>query len=212
VIPYLCPTLPKPQKEALRYGERAPMVSSTVLLREGRIFERTGAGAFYSPGRLHGLAFALGRCVGRYQEGWDPAQPVVLYMMGSTVPMAAPIRGATEREQFREGRRRLYAMSFTDFEREIREHLAGMLGATGFEPARDILAITVNRWPHGYAYSPNPLFDPEWPEGQAPNEIARRRFGRIAIANTDAAYFADVGAGADEAHRAVRELGEAGLI
>ena len=62
-----------------------------------------------------------------------------------------------------------------------------MLGSGGFDPARDIEAITVNRWPHGYAYEYNPLWDPDWPEGKRPCDIARRPFGRITIANSDAA-------------------------
>ena len=40
--------------------------------------------------------------------------------------------------------------------------LGRVLGG-GFDPARDIVAIIVNRWPHGYAYSYNSLYDPmEW--------------------------------------------------
>jgi spermidine dehydrogenase len=42
---------------------------------------------------------------------------------------------------------------------------------------RDIEAITVSRWPHGYGYEYNPLFDPEWPAGQAPHILGRKRFG-----------------------------------
>jgi spermidine dehydrogenase len=110
------------------------------------------------------------------------------------------------RERFREGRNRLEAMSFTDYEREVREHLAGMLAGGGFDPARDILALTVNRWPHGYAYERDPLHDPEWPKGQAPHEIGRQRFGRIAIASSDAGASAYVDAAIEQAHRAVTEL------
>ena len=36
-----------------------------------------------------------------------------------------------------------------------------MLGPGGFSSARDIAAITVNRWPHGYGYVANSLFDPD---------------------------------------------------
>jgi spermidine dehydrogenase len=97
-------------------------------------------------------------------------------------------------------------MTFTDYEREIREHLAGMLAGGGFDPARDILAITVNRWPHGYSYDRNPLYDPEWPAGQAPHEIGRQRLGRIAIASADAGGSAYINAAIDQAHRAVTEL------
>ena len=84
--------------------------------------------------------------------------------------------------------------------------MAGMLAGGGFDPGRDILAITVNRWPHGYAYDRDPLHDPEWREGEAPHEIGRRRFGRIAIANSDAGARAFVDCAIDQAHRAVQEL------
>ena len=42
-------------------------------------------------------------------------------------------------------------MTFADFELRIRDQLARMRSAGGFDTAEDILAITVNRWPYGYA-------------------------------------------------------------
>jgi len=69
----------------------------------------------------------------------------------------------------------------------------------GFDSAEDILAITVNRWPHGYAYNYLDLWDPDWPPGEAPHEIARRRFGNIAIANADAGANAYTHVAIDEA-------------
>jgi spermidine dehydrogenase len=81
-----------------------------------------------------------------------------------------------------------------------------MLGEGGFDPARDIQGITVNRWAHGYSYEYNSLWDPIWPKGQSPCEIGRRPVGRIAIANADAAAFAYTDAAIDEAHRAINEL------
>ena len=41
-------------------------------------------------------------------------------------------------------------MSFEDFERGIRDLLQRALGPAGFDAARDIEAITINRWSHGY--------------------------------------------------------------
>ncbi len=84
--------------------------------------------------------------------------------------------------------------------------LDGILGSAGFDVQKDILAITVNRWPHGYSYDYLDLWDPEWPEGQAPHEIARRPFGNIAIANADAGASAITNVAIDEAWRAVRDL------
>jgi spermidine dehydrogenase len=209
MIPFLCPSLPDPQKEALRYGVRTPLVISNVLLRSGEFIDRLGATSFYSPGRLHSTGWIPGRCLGRDPSDRKPGDPRIVQLMGATVP---EIPGANLRDQLREGRRRMLAMSFEDYERELRVHLAGLLRSTGFEPARDILAITVNRWPHGYAYEGNSLFDPGWPEGEAPNEVGRRRFGRIAIANSDAGWSAYLDSAVDEAHRAVNELVNAGLV
>ena len=82
----------------------------------------------------------------------------------------------------------------------------GMLGAGGFDPAEDILGITVNRHAHGYAYEYNSLFDPDYPEGESPHEIGRQPFGRIRIANSDSGGRAYIDCAIDEAWRAVGEL------
>ena len=90
--------------------------------------------------------------------------------------------------------------------RTIRDQLARSLSAGGFDPARDIEAITVNRWPHGYGYEYNPLFDPQWPEGEAPHLIGRKPFGRITIANSDSGASAYTDVAIDQSFRAVAEL------
>jgi len=101
----------------------------------------------------------------------------------------------------------LFTTTFETFERNIRDQLARTLSAGGFDPARDIAGITVNRWPHGYAYEYNSLFDKFWLEGgEQPCVIARQRFGRIGIANADAAAYAYTDAAIDEAYRAVQEI------
>src|SRR4029077_6937273 len=114
--------------------------------------------------------------------------------------------GLSEHEQNRAGRAELLATSFATFERKIRVHLGRTPGGGAFVPARDIEALTVNRWPHGYAHEYNPLFDPDVPPEQQPNVIGRARFGRIAIANSDAGGLAYTASAIDQAHRAVDEL------
>jgi spermidine dehydrogenase len=116
----------------------------------------------------------------------------------------------TARQQHAAGRAELQTTTFETFERNIRDQLARALRGGGFDPAPDIAAITVNRWPHGYGYEYNPLFDPKWAPGEAPHEIGRRRFGRITIANSDAAATAYTDTAIDQAHRAARELIDAG--
>jgi spermidine dehydrogenase len=114
--------------------------------------------------------------------------------------------GLSEREQNRAGQIDIFNTTFETFERNIRDQLARILGPGGFDPTRDITAITVNRWPHGYAYEYNQLFDPEWPEAERPHVIGRARYGRITIANSDAGAAAYTDSAIDQAYRAVAEL------
>jgi spermidine dehydrogenase len=101
----------------------------------------------------------------------------------------------------------LFSTTFETMERNIRDQLARTLGPGGFDPARDITALTVNRWPHGYAYEYNSLWDRFWLEGtEAPCQVARKPFGRLAIANADADAYAYTDCAIDQAYRAVEEI------
>jgi spermidine dehydrogenase len=131
----------------------------------------------------------------------SPADPILVRMTRTPCKPGLP-----SREQHRAGHVDLFTTPFATFELKIRDQLARILGGGGFDPARDIDAITVNRWPHGYAYEYNPLWDPDWPEGQSPCEIGRKPFGRITIANSDAAAAAYTDQAMDQAYRAVGEL------
>jgi len=139
--------------------------------------------------------------MGDYKFANDPEQPIMLCLEAMfTYP------GLPPREQNREGRRKLLKTPFEEIERETRTHMAGMLGPGGLDPAEDILGIIVNRHSHGYAYEYNPLFDPDYAEGEAPHEIGRQPFGRIRIANSDSGAHAYVDSAVDQAWRAVSEL------
>jgi spermidine dehydrogenase len=205
IIPFMCPQLPQEQSEALEYQVRRPMITSNVLMRNARAAQKLGIASAYCPGRLHANAFLVtGVNSKEYHPAFNPEQPAVMQFFGS---MTLPLQGMTPREQHRAGSVKMLELEFADYERELRTTLAGMLGPGGFDPAEDILAITVNRWPHGYAYDYLDLWDPQWPPGKAPNEIGRQRFGQIAIANSDAgadAYFQEA---VDQAWRAVNDLG-----
>ena len=75
----------------------------------------------------------------------------------------------------------------------------------GAAVSRD-LNTKVNRWAHGYAFTPNTLFDPDWKEEEKPWVIGRKRFGNIAIANSDAGASAYSDVAIDQGYRAVKEL------
>jgi spermidine dehydrogenase len=204
IVPYLCPQLPEAQKQALHYQVKRPLLLTNVLLRSSNATDELGVSGAYCPGRLHGATWLVkGVHAGSYRHEWNDPGPVVMQFWGSVDPQ---MRGLDVRAQHRASRELLLAMSFEDFEREARIVLDGMLGPAGFDVADDILAITVNRWPHGYAYDYLDLWDPEWPPGEAPHQIARQRFGRIAFANADAGANAYTHVAIDEAWRAVNEL------
>jgi spermidine dehydrogenase len=204
MIPALCPELPKPQREALALAVKVPILYTNVLLRDWQAWKKLGLAAVSAPGGYHAISILdFPVSFGGYAFSRGPDEPIVVHMERfATKPDAGP----TAREQYRAGRLEMLGTSFETMEREIRSQLAGTLGGGGFDPARDIAAITVNRWPHGYSYWSNPLADPVYEDGQYPHEIGRQRFGRIAIANSDAAGRAMLDAAIDQAHRAVAEL------
>ena len=94
---------------------------------------------------------------GGYEFSHGPDEPIVVHMERFASKRDA---GLAPREQHRVGRHELLRTSFETMEREIRSQLGGMLAGGGFDPARDIAAITVNRWAHGYASWPNQFADP----------------------------------------------------
>ena len=201
-IPHLCPTIPDHQKRALAQLVKLPLVYNNVLLRNWRPFSELGIGMAYSPQKWHRftmLDFPVS--MNGYSFATTPDDPIMLHMNRSVAG-----NGATPEEQSRNGRYELLARNFTTFEKDIREHLSGMLSETDFDPGRDIAGITVNRWPHGYAWTPNPIFNGEFEKGDAPNEIGRQPFGRIHIANSDAGAKAYLDCAIDEAYRAVSEI------
>jgi spermidine dehydrogenase len=158
--------------------------------------------SIYAPGSYH-TTVELNSTVdiGTYQSPRSPDEPNLLAMVRTPCKP-----GLTEHEQNKAGRAELLATPFETFEREIRDQLRRMLAGSSFDPARDIRAIIVNRWPHGYAAENNPLFDSDVPAGQEHYVRARVRFGRIAIANSDSGAGAYTDVAIEQGHRAVYEL------
>ena len=199
MIPYICPELLEAQKEALHYLVKTPLVYTTVALNNWRAFQKLGVSSVSTPGGYH-TSFSLNAAqhIGGYTSHGTPDEPILVHM---TRTPARP--GLPEREQHKAGRYELLSTPFETFERNIRSDMGRALAGGGFDPARDIAGITVNRWPHGYAPEYNSLIDPD--EG-LPLETARARFGAITIANADSGGGAYTDVAMDQAHRAVGEL------
>ena len=203
VIPHICPELPEAQLTALRYAKKVPLVYTNVFVKQWTAFEKLKVNSVASPGMWHAstnLDFPVS--LGTYAHTKSPGEPIVLHMT-----KAACKPGLPGPAQHVAGRAELLRTSFETIERGIRDQLGRSLGGGGFDPAGDILGITVNRWPHGYAYQYSSLADPFWLEGgEQPCVVARKPFGRITIANSDAGAYAYTDGAIDHAHRAVEEL------
>ena len=203
MIPYLCPDFPQEQKTALKWAVRKPYVSTNVVLRDWRAFHELGIARISCPLGYH-QSISLSDwapSIGDYERSQNPEHPMNLHL--SFVPIKP---GLPPKDQFRAGREELLATTFETVERKTRDQLARALDGSGFDPVRDIEAIICNRWPHGYAGAANDLYDPDWGYDEAPWVMGRKRFGRIAVANSDAAATCLTQAAFDQAHRAVQEL------
>jgi spermidine dehydrogenase len=206
VIPHLCEEIPQAQKEALAYGAKAPLVYTNVLLSNWRSMVEAKVSYVTAPGSFHqGLGLQASLAMGDYRTSRSPDDPIVLRM---SAYFYSP--GMSRLDQHRAGRSQLLNTSFDSFEYNIRDQLARIFGPTGFDDERDILGIIVNRWPHGYTYSYNALFEPdEWAftsSADRPAVQGRQPVGRITIANADAAASPHTDAAINEAYRAVSEL------
>jgi hypothetical protein len=192
-IPYLEPDLPAKQKEALAYAVKGPIVYTSVGVKNWTAWQKLGIANINAPTMFHpSVALTEASTLGELQHPQSPSEPIALHL--TKVPT---VPGKPRQEQHRLGRAELLATSCETFERKIRDQLARSLGAGGFDPARDIVAITVNRWPHGYAYTYNSLYEPmEWVYTNSenrPNIIARQPHGLIASKAGNGALLARVG-------------------
>jgi len=201
IIPYIVPTLPDEQKQALHYASKVPMMYTNVLVRNWQPWKKLGVSSIMAPNGYHTASMLdIPVSIGDYQCQTDPDQPIVVHMVRNPNHPGLP-----RKEQHRAGRAEMLATPFSKIEMEIRSQLDRMLGSAGFDARRDILAITANRWPHGYAYTYDTLGDPEVPDAQRPHVVGRKPFGHIAIANSDASAAAFTNTAIDQAHRAVQE-------
>ncbi len=207
IIPYLCPEMPEAQRKALDFQEKTPILYTTVALRNWQAWDNINIGAVISPGSYHTNAMLdFPVSLGDYKYTQSSEKPVIVHM--ERFPHVNN-KGKTAREQHRLGRHELITTSFETIERNVRNQLVSMLGESGFDPARDITGITVNRWAHGYAYWYQSLFDTVYDDNndaRYPHMIARKPFGRITIANADSGAKAMLECAVEQGHRAITEL------
>ena len=208
MLPYVCPDVPDEQLAEAAKSVRSPLLSAKALIRNWHSMANLGIHTAWCPGSFYQVVrFTHPVSMGDYKFSTSPDEPVVLHFWHN--PLAPGLPAA---EQFRAGRRQMLETSFESYERNLRDQLDRMLGPGGFDPARDIAAITVNRHPHGYAYSCDPetndvaWWDIYWKHQRKPWVEARQRVGNIAFAAHDAATDAMTESAIEQAYRAVHDL------
>ncbi|MFK8049402.1 MAG: twin-arginine translocation pathway signal [Halioglobus sp.] len=205
MLPAICDELPPAQLDSIAYATKVPLVYINVALRNWRAFQNLGIDHvdIAQPELMHSFGLDFPVSMGGYQFAQKSDQPIVVH--GTYVP-SFPDSGMTSIQQHKAGRRQLYEMNFADFEDKVLAQMSGALRGGGFDAERDIAAITVNRWPHGYSYEYNELFDdPDFGPEKGPHIGARAQLGRISIANADSSAYAYVDGAIDAADRAVNE-------
>jgi spermidine dehydrogenase len=205
-IPYICADLPEEQRDGLAYNVKIPLTYTKVMIPHWRWFADLGIRyVFYTNDFYKQVELDYPVSLGNYQFGSSPDEPMVLHMC--YVPYFDDIQGP---EQWRAGRRKLLETPFSTFEHHVRDQLDQALSGAGFDAERDITGITVNRWAHGYSYSPGLLWEPRYAsEEDKPWVQGRKPFGRITIANSDAGAAANTDSAITHAYRAVQELQDA---
>ena len=207
IIPSLCPELPAAQREAMASQVKTPILYTNVALNNWRAWKEMGIGAFVSPTSYHVNAMLdFPVSLGDYRFAQSPDEPIMVHMERFPYGREA---GLKKRDRLRAGRYELLMTPFADIERSIRAQLGEALAPGGFDADRDIAGITVNRWAHGYSYYYDVLeenFYERWDDPRYPHVQARKRWGKVAIANSDAAASALLEDAVAQAHRAVAEL------
>ena len=203
MLPHVCKDIPQARISSYAQNVKSPLVYAKVLLRNWTSFVRLGIHDIYAPSSFCArtkLDFPVS--MGDYKCPRTPDEPMVLHMVHVPEPEGVLTNA---RDRARAARAMLLGKPFSEYEESLRQQLQRMLGAGGFSHERDIAAITVNRWSHGYSYSENSLYDAPGPHA-ALIAGARAPIGGIAVANSDTGFSPYLHSAIEEAARAVRDV------
>ena len=194
--------LPGDRKAAYAQFYRSPCMVANVAVRNWRFLYKLGiSGCQWFEGLGSFLQVRKTALCGADSAAISPDSPVVL-----AVKVLYSHPGHTAEEQGHLGRAEMIATPFREYERQIRQQFTDMFAPSGFDAARDIAGIILNRWGHAYA-SPAPGFYFGRDGKPAPGDVLRAApFGRIAFANVDLSGMPDHKSSIIEADRAVEQL------
>jgi len=202
MLPYMMSELPSAQRAALSKGVKAPLVYVKLAVRNWEPWVKAGVHEITNPmGFYSRIKLDYPVSLGAYRFARSPREPIGLHLVHVPTPGNT---GLDQRAAWRAGRTIMLDTPFEQYESHAVDELTRFLGPHGFDARRDIAAISVYRWGHGYAYGFNSLYD-----AQQDPELAvfgHQPVGRVAIANSDAAGSAYAHAAIEQGLRAVDEV------
>lgn len=167
--------------KALDKFDHSPVVAVNVALTNWRFMERMGLTSVLYFGGKFGFYCNIRQplVVGDYGAPFHPDKPIVLTFYAPMIDSALPARqqGLVLRQQ-------LLATPYMDIERRVIEQMQLLFDNGGFEPQRDIAAITVNRWGHAYSV-PKPGFFYPADNSRSATDTLREGYGRIFFAHAE---------------------------
>lgn len=193
-----------PEDIVAAYGSfhHSPALVANVALTNWRFMYKLGITAADWFGNGFGFSANLRQpmIVGDFRQPFDPDKPTVL-----TFYMGVYTAGMPLKEQSVQGRYTLFSTPFADYERRIRAQMVKQFGSAGFDPARDIAGIVLNRWGHarlvqqpGFSFGMN---------GQTPpRKVVERGFGRIAIAHSELNGHQSVNGAIQQGYRGAEQI------
>jgi spermidine dehydrogenase len=180
---HLLADMPADLHAAYKQFNYVPALIANVALHNWQFLYRLGSPAvrWMDDGTMFGYCANVRRTMvtDDYHPPLHPDKPALFtFYMGLYTP------GHSLFDQGALGRMRLLSTSYGEYERIIRRQMTMMFSDYGFDPARDIAGIILNRWGHArLAQPPNFFYSPN---GQpSPREVVARGYGRIAIGHSE---------------------------
>ncbi len=200
---YVVRDLPAEHRETYGQFQHAPFLVANVALSNWRFLYKLGiTAAIWDKGEGdfgYTCNIRSPMQVGAYQPPLDPDRPTVLSFY---TPFYYP--GLPVAAQVKIGRAELLSTSYAEYEKRILNQMMKLFGSAGFRPDRDVAGIILNRWGHAYSV-PFPGFY-GGATGNAPRDVIRRHYGRIAFGHSELDGLQHYGPAADEGRRAFDQL------
>ncbi|HET9370504.1 MAG TPA: FAD-dependent oxidoreductase [Vicinamibacterales bacterium] len=172
-----------PDDIARAYGEfmHAPALVVNVALNNWRFLHRLGAPCCRWFDDEFGFSCNIRRAMvaGDPLPPMTPDQPIVLTFYMGLYALGRPLA-----EQLSSGRARLLQTSYADYERLIRRHMTRLFAGAGFDAARDIAGIILNRWGHARLVQPPGFYFGRDGKPSA-REVVAKGYGRVAIGHSE---------------------------